>query len=183
EHDVRLAGEADDHPTEALDKAADLVDDVLAEACAGRDAVVGVGFGIPAPITREGRIGSPALLPAWADLSPREELERRLGLPVRLENDANLGALGEHVWGAGRACSHLVYIKIATGIGAGIVLDGQLSTAVDLLREPLQRGLADTAMAAAAGAVEVVPGQLGPRASALGGVALVLGAGSIAIAS
>src|SRR5206468_7671487 len=60
-------------------------------------------------------IGSPALLPAWAELSPGEELAERLGMPVRLENDANLGALGEHVWGAGRGCADLVYVKIATG--------------------------------------------------------------------
>ena len=43
-----------------------------------------------------------------------------------MDNDANLGALAEHAWGAGRDCADLVYVKLATGIGAGIVLDGRL---------------------------------------------------------
>jgi predicted NBD/HSP70 family sugar kinase len=53
-------------------------------------------------------------------------MERRLGLPVEIENDANLGALAELTWGAGRDCSTFAYIKAATGIGAGIVIDGKL---------------------------------------------------------
>jgi len=47
-------------------------------------------------------------------------------MPVWVDNDANLGALGEYVWGAGGGCSVLVFIKLATGIGAGILLDGRL---------------------------------------------------------
>jgi predicted NBD/HSP70 family sugar kinase len=47
-------------------------------------------------------------------------------MPVRVENDANLGALAEIVWGAGRDCSDVVYVKAATGIGAGLVLRGRL---------------------------------------------------------
>jgi len=49
-----------------------------------------------------------------------------LGMPVVVDNDANLGALAETVWGAGRGCSDLVYVKAATGIGAGLVLGGRL---------------------------------------------------------
>ncbi|MGC9666530.1 ROK family protein [Planosporangium sp. 12N6] len=276
ECDTRLTWDADDHPAEVLRLAAELVDRSLAGIGAGRRDVVGIGVGIPAPMTRDGRIGSPALLPAWADLAPAEELAARLDLPVRVDNDANLGALAEYVWGAGRGCPDLVYVKIATGIGAGIVLDGRLYRGADgtagelghvtldargavcrcgnrgcleltaggralledarstrpeldnldylvrlatdgdpgcrrllidagtqlgyalgglvnllnpalivlggelgrgaeLLREPLRRGLADTAMAAPAEAVRVVPAQLEPRAAALGGVALALG--------
>lgn len=123
---VELESEADDHPTEFLDLAVTLVDDALAAAQADRTAVVGVGLGVPAPITRSGRIGAPLLLPGWADLVPAAELGRRLGLKVRADNDANLGALGEYLWGAGRGCADLVYVKLATGVGAGIVLDGRL---------------------------------------------------------
>src|SRR5207302_3147826 len=53
-------------------------------------------------------------------------MERRLGMPVEIENDANCGALAEMTWGAGRDCSNFAYIKAATGIGAGIVVDGRL---------------------------------------------------------
>jgi predicted NBD/HSP70 family sugar kinase len=126
DREARLEREADHHPSEVLDRAVALVDEALCEVGADRSAVVGVGLGVPAPITRSGRIGSPALLPGWADLVPADELGRRLGLPVRADNDANVGALGEYVWGAGRGCADLVYVKMATGIGAGIVLDGRL---------------------------------------------------------
>ena len=50
----------------------------------------------------------------------------RLGLPVRVDNDANLGALAEHVWGAGEGVKDMIYLKLATGIGAGLVLGGRL---------------------------------------------------------
>ena len=53
-------------------------------------------------------------------------MQAELGLPVRVENDANLGALAEIVWGAGRDCTDLVYVKVATGVGAGLVLNGRL---------------------------------------------------------
>jgi predicted NBD/HSP70 family sugar kinase len=121
-----LARDADDHPADVLNLAVDLVGQALSDSQASRQDVVGVGFGIPAPITHGGRIGSPALLPAWADLSPADELADRLDLPVRGDNDANLGALAEYVWGAGRGCANLVYVKLGTGIGAGIVLGGRL---------------------------------------------------------
>jgi predicted NBD/HSP70 family sugar kinase len=49
-----------------------------------------------------------------------------LGMPVRVENDANLGALAEIVWGAGRGCSDLAYVKVSSGVGAGLVLGGRL---------------------------------------------------------
>jgi len=126
ERAVRLVEDADDHPGPVLDIAADLVDQVLCEVRGARTDVVGLGLGIPAPITLTGRIGSPMLLPGWEHLAPADEFARRLGVPVLLNNDANLGALGEFRWGAGRGCPVLVYVKLATGIGAGIVLDGRL---------------------------------------------------------
>ncbi len=122
----RLREDADDNPGPVLDLAAELVVNALAELSGATSELVGVGLGIPAPITLAGRIGSPMLLPGWAHLAPAEEFAGRLGVPVLLGNDANLGALGEHQWGAGRGCPVLVYVKMATGIGAGIVIDGRL---------------------------------------------------------
>ena len=274
ERTSRFSSDTDDHPAEALDRAATMIGYALADLGAPDDAVVGVGLGIPVPLTHAGLIGSPALMPAWAALSPAEELASRVGMPVWVDNDANLGALGEYVWGAGSGCSVLVFVKLATGIGAGILLDGRLfrggiGTAgelghvtldargpvcrcgnrgcvelsaggralldtvrrthpeiadltelvsraeagdpgcrrllsdagtelgialgglVNLLNperivlggdlgraalmiDPLRRGLANTGMPAAVEAVEVVPAELGERAAALGGVALVL---------
>src|SRR3989441_1736099 len=84
-------------------------------------------MGVPGPVDRaHGTAGSATILPGWVGLRIASEMEQRLGVPVQIENDANLGALAELTWGAGRDCSNFAYIKAATGIGAGIVIDGRL---------------------------------------------------------
>src|SRR5204863_5071131 len=85
------------------------------------------GLGLPGPIHRlTGTIGSPAILPGWVGIRVADEMTRRLDLPVHVDNDANLGALAEYHWGAGHGCASLAYLKVATGIGAGLVVDGRL---------------------------------------------------------
>ena len=119
--------QVDNDAAGALDAAAAMVDEVLADARVGRDRVIGVGMGIPGPIDRRtGTIGSASILPGWVGLAPAEEMARRLELMVEIDNDANVGALAEVYWGAGRGCSEVTYIKASTGIGAGIVISGQL---------------------------------------------------------
>ena len=72
------------------------VTEALEEAEVERDQVIGVGVGLPAPIHRAtGIVGSSAILPGWVGVSAAEELRNRLGLPVLVDNDANLGALAE----------------------------------------------------------------------------------------
>ena len=111
----------------ALDAATRMVGEVLADAGVQREAVVCVGIGIPGPVDRaRGTVGSATILPGWLGLRIASEMEGRLGLPVEIENDANCGALAELTWGAGRDCSNFAYIKAATGIGAGLVVDGRL---------------------------------------------------------
>lgn len=113
---------------DALDAAVELVGEVLAEAAIERSRILGVGVGLPGPLDREsGTVGSTVILPGWAGLRPAEELERRLALPITVDNDANLGALAEHaVGGAAHGIADFVYLKIASGIGAGMVLGGRL---------------------------------------------------------
>lgn len=113
--------------TEALDSSAELASEVLAEAGIDRSRVIGVGIGIPGPVDREhGTAGSATILPGWVGLRIADAMQARLGLAVAIENDANLGALAELTWGAGRDCTNFAYIKAATGIGAGLVIDGEL---------------------------------------------------------
>src|SRR6058998_1508040 len=111
----------------ALDSAARMFADVLARAGLDRGSVLGAGIGIPGPVDlAHGTAGSATILSGWVGLRIASEMEERLGIPVQIENDANLGALAELTWGAGRDCSNFAYIKAATGIGAGLVIDGAL---------------------------------------------------------
>jgi predicted NBD/HSP70 family sugar kinase len=110
-----------------LDAAADFVAQVLEEAGADRGRVIGVGMGLPAPIERStGTVQDASILPGWVGVDAAGEASRRLGLPVEVENDANLGALAELVWGAGKGRSEVAYIKVSTGIGAGLLSGGRL---------------------------------------------------------
>jgi len=119
--------EVDNHGREALDAASRMVGEVLAEAGVERKSVIGAGIGIPGPVDRErNTTGSSTILPGWTGLRIADEMRERLGVPVEIENDANLGALAEMTWGAGRDCSNFAYIKASTGIGAGLVIDGRL---------------------------------------------------------
>jgi predicted NBD/HSP70 family sugar kinase len=112
---------------QALDCAARMFGEVLARAGVHRERVIGAGVGLPGPVDRaHGAAGSSTILPGWVGLRIASEMEDRLGVPVQIENDANLGALAELTWGAGRDCSNFAYVKAATGIGAGIVIDGRL---------------------------------------------------------
>jgi predicted NBD/HSP70 family sugar kinase len=104
-----------------------MVGEVLAESHVDRKSVIAAGIGIPGPVDRgRGTAGSATILPGWTGIRIDEEMQQRLGTPVEIDNDANLGALAEMTWGAGRGCSNFAYIKAATGIGAGIVIDGRL---------------------------------------------------------
>ncbi len=119
--------DVDHDATEALDAAADMLELVLADAGVDRRALVGAGMGLPGPIDRDtGTVGSSVILPGWVGLEPRRELGSRLGLPVQVDNDANLGALAEVAFGAARGLSDVVYLKVAAGIGAGLILDGRV---------------------------------------------------------
>src|SRR6058998_2605015 len=86
----------------ALDSAARMFADVLARAGLDRGSVLGAGIGIPGPVDlAHGTAGSATILPGWVGLRIASEMEQRLGVPVEIENDANLGALAELTWGAG----------------------------------------------------------------------------------
>jgi len=122
-----VAASFDEHPADVLAQSAAFARKVVADARI-EQGVLGVAFGLPVPVTREGHIGSRTFMPAWADIDPRDELARRFGGPVHVGNEADLGALGEYVFGHGHGQRDLTYLKLGTGIGAGIILDGQLRT-------------------------------------------------------
>jgi predicted NBD/HSP70 family sugar kinase len=120
--------DVDTSASAALDAAAELIDGVLADAGIGNEQVVAVGMGIPGPIALPGgRVRSSSILPGWEGLNPADALAARLhDVHVEALNDANLGALAESSLGAGKDITDVVYVKISSGIGAGLVLGGRL---------------------------------------------------------
>jgi predicted NBD/HSP70 family sugar kinase len=82
---------------------------------------------MPGPLDRlSGTVGSSVILPGWAGLRPAHELHRLLDLPILVDNDANLGALAEHSVGAAFGVDDVVYLKLSSGIGAGLILGSRL---------------------------------------------------------
>ncbi len=89
--------------------------------------LMGIGIGVPGIIDMEtGMLRESPNLPGWHDYPVRDEIERRLGATVILENDANCAALGEKWLGAGRDCDDICMLTLGTGVGGGIVLRGRV---------------------------------------------------------
>lgn len=118
--------EVDHAPVESLDLAQELVRGALGTAGVDRERVLGVGMGLAAPINKAtGELEADGILPGWHGIRPAAEMESRLGLHVQLENDANVGALGEKAFGAAREVDDFVYVRLSAGIGAGLILGGR----------------------------------------------------------
>jgi predicted NBD/HSP70 family sugar kinase len=121
--------DVDNEAERSIELAVASVEALVAGASLARDRLLGVGAAISAPVLRDsGSLAAAGILPGWSAISPKVELERRLGLPVHVGNDANLGALAEVRAGAARGASNVVYLMLSSGIGGGLVLDGSLLT-------------------------------------------------------
>ena len=89
--------------------------------------LVGLGVALPCPIDpRQPERVSAVVLPEWGGHHGLESIAEHYGVPIMVDNDANLGALAERWWGAGRGVDDFAYVKIATGIGSGHVSNGEL---------------------------------------------------------
>ena len=99
----------------------------LSDQYRGSGRFVGTGIGVPGIIDVEaGMMRKSANLPGWADYPVRDEIERRLGARVFLENDANVAALGEKWLGAARDVENMAMVTLGTGIGGAIILNGKI---------------------------------------------------------
>ena len=91
------------------------------------ERLLGVGVAVPCPVYLDapGRLCR-RLMPKWTGISLTDELRKSFACPIYMDNDANLGALAERWWGAGRNGEDLAFIKVATGVGAGLIIGGQI---------------------------------------------------------
>jgi glucokinase len=89
--------------------------------------LLGVGVGSPGPLNPQtGLIYHAPNMPGWVNIALRDRLLAHCGLPVVVNNDANVAALGEWIFGGGQGYHNLIYITVSTGIGGGIISDGRL---------------------------------------------------------
>jgi len=99
----------------------------LTEQYRGSGRFVGAGIGVPGIIDMEtGMMRKSANLPGWSDYPVRDEIERRVGARIFLDNDANVAALGEKWIGAARDADNMAMITLGTGIGGAIILNGKI---------------------------------------------------------
>lgn len=92
----------------------------------------GVGIGATGPVDpRSGEFGNVEFLPGWEGFNIVQAVQDGMGLPACVENDADAAALGEAMWGAGQGSQRFVYVTVSTGIGVGLVFDGNLYRGVD----------------------------------------------------
>lgn len=118
-------------PTEAgtgadriVEKISRAVEEMLAE---NQSELVSIGIGCPSPLDIDkGLVMSPANLRDWDNFPIVKIVKERFGVPVVLENDANAAALGEYIYGAGRGFKNIVYITVSTGVGGGIIFNGEI---------------------------------------------------------
>jgi glucokinase len=105
---------------------------VVAQARLTEEQVAAVGIGAPGPLDIEnGVVVAPPNLPGWERVPLKRLVEDDLGITTFLENDANAAALGEHRFGAGQGAQHMIYVTASTGIGGGLILDGELYHGAD----------------------------------------------------
>jgi predicted NBD/HSP70 family sugar kinase len=104
---------------------------LIAQEGLAKESIVGVGVGFPGPLQinkeRPGdNVVNPYFFPGWQNVPIVDRLERRLNLPVTLENNATAAALGERWYGAGQRLSHFFYVYFGIGLGGGVILNDQV---------------------------------------------------------
>lgn len=108
-----------------LPEIADAIDACLLRHGIAREAVLGIGIGVPGPVDDSGNVNRCVNL-NWGVFNLHETLGKRTGFRVKGGNDANVAALGEHCFGGGSGCHSSMMVTLGTGVGGGIVLDGKV---------------------------------------------------------
>ena len=114
-------------PKECLHEADNILRELLQKRGLATTDLAAIGVGVPGPVIAEkGTVMAPPIMPGWDRFPIRATLESKWGTAVTLNNDAELGALGEWAYGAGRGEKNLAFIKVGSGIGAGLIINQQI---------------------------------------------------------
>lgn len=119
-------------PTRTENGGVHVLDDIAAAVYAAQQEfdldnarTAGIGIGVPGPVLKKSIVNG-CVNVGWDVVNVAEELGRRTGLPVYVENDANIAALGEQWKGAGKEYQNVALLTLGTGVGGGIILDGKI---------------------------------------------------------
>ncbi len=114
-------------PERAIDLIRQSIHQVVKSSEIDRSRLGGIGVSCGGPLDQAaGIIQAPPNLSTWVDVPITSILQQEFGLPSRMENDANAGAIAEHRFGAGFGTRYMVFLTMGTGLGAGVIADGRL---------------------------------------------------------
>ena len=124
---VRRPTFADKGSEYAIQLLFEMVDETITKANLKQEAISGIGVSCGGPLdTKTGIVYSPPNLPGWDAFPLKTRLETEFQIPATIENDANASALAEYRFGGGRGYNTVLYMTMSTGIGGGIVINGQI---------------------------------------------------------
>jgi glucokinase-like ROK family protein len=125
--EVEVPFRVTDGPERCMQQADSVLHQVLEKRGITPSQLSGIGIGVPGPVIAEdGFVMAPPIMPGWDRFPIRASLEKQWKTSVTLNNDAELGALGEWAYGAGRGEKNLAFIKVGSGIGAGLIINQQI---------------------------------------------------------
>jgi glucokinase-like ROK family protein len=116
-----------DGPRPVLDRVKALLGELLEEQASLPQDVLAIGIGVPGPVEQaSGRLTVPPLMPSWDRFPIRDAFAGEYAAPVFVDNDVNIMALGEHWGGVAKGIDDIIFVKVGTGIGSGIIIGGRL---------------------------------------------------------
>lgn len=114
-------------PEIVLSRVRQIAQQLLRDTGVREEMILGIGVGVPGPVEFcSGKPISPPIMPGWDGVRISDFFRDDFDCPVYVDNDVNVMAIGEHWAGVGRGVDNLLFIKVATGIGAGIICNGQI---------------------------------------------------------
>ncbi len=117
----------EDSGSHILEDVAESINKKIAADKLDRERIIGIGIGVPGPVTEDGTVINCVNL-GWGVFNVAEETKRLTGFETKVGNDANVAALGEMWQGGGRGYKNLIMVTLGTGVGGGVILNGEILT-------------------------------------------------------